>query len=307
MIKRVPIAMAGLILGLFGLGNLFLSYGEIYRNIIGSVAVLLYIVYVLKLVIYTKEVFEEIKNPISFSVLATFPMATTLLSTYIIKFSKLGAFYFWILGILSHIILIIFFSLKVAKKKEILSVFPTWFIMYVGLVTSSVTAKLFGMESIGIACFLFGFLAYLILVPIVVYRVFVVKQIKEPAKATCVVFTAPSGLLLTAYMSLFDNKNIVFLYFILSLAIVFYLLALIYLLKLIKVKLYPSVSAITFPTVISAIGFKLSNAYFIKIGQEIAYFSYVVKFMELVAFCCVLIALIYYLKLLLIGEKSKKN
>lgn len=299
MIKKIPLAMAGLILGIFGLGNLLTSYGEIYRTICGGIGIVLYILYIARLMIYRENIGEELKNPMVATVFATFPMASMLLGAFLYSFSKNIGFYFWVFGVALHGLLIIWFTMTVAIKKDIKTVFPTWFIMFVGIVVASVTGKMFGMVVIAQRCFWFGLIAYLILIPIVCYRVFVFKNIPEPALASLVVFTAPGGLLLAGYANAFETKQMAIVLGLMILSAIFYLLALSQLPRVMKLPFYPSLSAITFPTVITGLGFKLTNAYFVKIEKPIIWLPYVVKAMELVAVVCVVFALLGYLKFLL--------
>ncbi len=299
MIKKTPLPMAGLILGLFGLGNLLASYGDLYKMICGGIGLILYIIYVMKLFIDRDKLSEELKNPIVATVFATFPMATMLLAGYLAPFSQRIAFYLWMFAVVFHGLLIIWFVMTVAIKKDIKTVFPTWFIMFVGIVVASVTGKMFGMEAVAQRCFWFGLVCYIVLIPIVCYRVFVVKNIPEPAWATLVVFTAPGGLLLAGYMNAFEEKNMSILIPLMIVSAIFYVFALSQLPKIMKLKFYPSISAITFPTVITAIGFKLSNAYFIKTERAISWLGPLVKGMEFAAVICVAFALVGYVKFLM--------
>lgn len=302
MIKKTPLPMAGLILGLFALGNLLASYGDLYKMICGGIGLVLYIIYVAKLFLDREKLSEELKNPIVATVFATFPMATMLLAGYLAPFSNRIAFYLWMFGVVFHGLLIIWFVMTVAIKKDIKTVFPTWFIMFVGIVVASVTGKAFGMEVVAQRCFWFGLICYIILIPIVCYRVFVVKNIPEPAWATLVVFSAPGGLLLAGYMNAFETKNMNILVPLMIVSGVFYMFALSQLPKIMKLKFYPSISAITFPTVITAIGFKLSNAYLIKTEYATSRLRPLVKGMEFAAVVCVAFALVGYIKFLLLNQ-----
>lgn len=307
--------MAGLILGIFALGNLLASHGDLYRMICGGIGLILYIIYVAKLFTDREKLSEELQNPIVATVFATFPMATMLLAGYLAPFSQRIAYYLWMFALVFHGLLIIWFVMSVVIKKDIKTVFPTWFIMFVGIVVASVTGKMFGMEVVAQRCFWFGLICYIILIPIVCYRVFVIKNIPEPALATLVVFTAPGGLLLAGYMNAFETKNMSILIPLMIVSAIFYVFALSQLPKIMKLKFYPSISAITFPTVITAIGFKLSNAYFIKTERAISWFGPVVTAMEFAALVCVTFAFVGYVQFLMLNQpqiesnspKSKKT
>lgn len=304
MIKKIPLPMAGLILGLFALGNLLKSYGDTVRLICGAIAAILYIMYVARLFVGRDKLGEEMKNPVVASVFATFPMSTMLFATYLAPYSSRLGYYLWMFGVFFHGLLIIWFTMSIAIKKDIKTVFPTWYIMYVGIVVATVTGKMFQATVIAERCFWFGLVCYIALIPIVCYRVFVVKNIPEPAMATFLVLTAPGGLLLTGYMSGFETKQ---MYILIPLMIVsgfFYIIALTKLPQVLKLKFYPSISAITFPTVITAIGFKLANGFFVKANTAVVGLGAVALLMEWVAVFCVFFCLALYVKFLVEPKKA---
>ena len=57
-LKRYPIPIAGLILGLFALGNLVQSYSNEARHVIGVIGFILYVPYLLKQ-LYEETIIEE--------------------------------------------------------------------------------------------------------------------------------------------------------------------------------------------------------------------------------------------------------
>lgn len=57
-LKKYPVPIVGLMLGLAAAGNLVQSYGEIYRSIFGIISAILLILMVVKIVKYPKGVSE---------------------------------------------------------------------------------------------------------------------------------------------------------------------------------------------------------------------------------------------------------
>ena len=82
-IKKIPIPLCGVMLGLAALGNLLQSYSEGIRYICGILAAFLLILVLLKLIMFPQMVREDMKNPIMASASGTFPMALMLLSVYL--------------------------------------------------------------------------------------------------------------------------------------------------------------------------------------------------------------------------------
>lgn len=305
LLKKYPVPATGLILGLAAAGNLVQSYGEIFRNMFGLISAVLFILMLVKIIKFTKGVKEALDNPVVASVFPTFSMAAMLLSTYIKPLAPSFAFAMWVAAVVFHGILIVLFTKKYVLNFKIKTVFPSWFIVYVGIVVSSVTAPAFKMTSVGQAAFWFGLATYLVLLPIVLYRVFKIKEIAEPAKPTLVIFAAPASLLLAGYMNSFETKNMTMIVFLAALSIIMYIGALIALFNLLKLKFYPSYSAFTFPLVISGISMKLTNGFLTKTNQTVEILKFIVKFQEAAAVLMVIYVLYRYMKFLFETEQQK--
>jgi exfoliative toxin A/B len=142
--------------------------------------------------------------------------------------------------------------------------------------------------------------------PIVLKRVFKVKDIPEPALPTLIIFAAPVALCLAGYMNSFQEKNMFIVWLLVALSQFSYLCVLLQLPKLLKLKFYPSYSAFTFPLVISAISIKLTNGFLVKIEKPIAILKYVVNFEELVALAIVIYVLIRYIGFLFARTETAK-
>lgn len=304
--KKVPIPMAGLMLALAATGNLVLSYGEVYRNIFGILASIILIFILGKLIIDFKDVLENLKNPVMASIAPTFTMGIMILSTYINKLSSSVALSIWVIGLVLHIILIVYFTLKFILKFDVNKVLPSYFIVYVGIVVGSITAPAHNLAKVGQGLFWFGLVSYAILLPVVIYKVFVIKKIQEPLKPILIIFAAPASLCLAGYLASFPEKNMTIVGILAVLSLIMYLGSLVILPKLLKLKFYPSYSAFTFPLVISAIAIKQANGFLIKKGTEIVLLKYVVYFETIVAVLIVAYVLYKYMKFLFSGNIQEK-
>lgn len=264
-LKRYPIPIAGLILALFALGNLIQSYSSEARLALGVIAVILYVPYLLKVVILNFKLFVQsgpLDNPVAASVFPTFTMATMLLAGYVKPYCPECANIIWYAGVIFHVLLIVWFTLKfVIGNFAIKKVFPSWFIVYVGIAVASVSAPVTGRLDIGQYAFWFGLVTYLILLIFVCKRVWLVGEIPAPAMPTTVIFAAPASLLLAGYMVSFPEKISWLVYALLVFSLVFWLIGIIYFAKTFRGAFMPSHSAFTFPLVISAIAVKSSTAF----------------------------------------------
>lgn len=305
LLQKLPIPIAGLMLGLAAAGNLVLSYGSAYRYFFGTFSSIILILLILKFVKMPKSISKGFKNPVVASVMPTFSMGIMILSTYLKPFLSSVAFAMWICGFFLHITLMIYFTKEYILDFNIKKVFPSYFIVYVGIAAASITAPAYGLLWLGQYVFWFAFLAYLILLPIVLYRIFVVKEILEPALPTITILAAPASLCLAGYMNSFPEKNINLVYFLAIVALFKTFCVLIYLPKMLKIKFYPSYSAFTFPLVISGIALKLTNGFLVEAGKKISILNYIVKFEELISIAIVLYVLIKYTTFLLGKDLSQ--
>ncbi|WP_147623539.1 TDT family transporter [Treponema denticola] len=302
-LKKYPIPIAGLILSLFALGNLLMSYSKDLRLIIGAVGLLLYFVYIFKLLVLNKALKEEFTNPVVASVFLTITMATMLMSVYFKAFFPVVAYALWYIGVAEHALLIIWFSIKFLIKFSIKKVFPSWYIVYVGIAVASVTSPAFQQNAIGQAAFWFAFIGYLCILPFVSYRLLKVREIPQPAQPTLIIMSAPASLLLAGYLFCFSEKNPLMVYFLLTLSLLFYLIALMCLPKLLRQKFTPGYSAFTFPLVISAIAVKMTSMYF---NQTNSILNIITKIEEGIAFLIVVWVLVCYSAFLFKPNKAQK-
>ena len=207
VIKKVPVPLSGVMLGLAALGNLLQSYSEGVRYFCGILAGLLLILLILKLILFPGMIKEDMKNPIMTSVAATFPMALMLLSTYVNPFIGNAAFVIWILAILLHIVMILYFTVIFIVKLQMPKVFASYFIVYVGIAVAAVTAPAFGRLTIGAAAFWFGLISLVVLLILVTYRYINFKEIPEPAKPLICIYAAPASLCIAGYTQSVETKS----------------------------------------------------------------------------------------------------
>lgn len=308
LVKKTPLPLAGLMLALAAIGNLVQSYGEVYRNVFGFLSTIILALIIGKMILYPRQVKEELANPVIASVFPTFTMGIMLISTYIKPFLPNFAFIVWSFSIGLHIFLMIRFTLNHVVNFNMKKVFPSWFIVYVGIVVGSVTAPAYEMQAIGKILFSFGLISYFLILPLALKRISL-NNIPEAALSTIAIFTAPVALCLAGYMSSFEFKNMNIVWPLLAMSQFIYVLVLIYLPKLLKLKFYPSISALTFPLVISAISLKLSHGFLVKSGKIIPILGYMVKFQEIVALLIVVYVLTRYVQYFVfsMGEEAPRS
>ncbi|MDO4614560.1 MAG: TDT family transporter [Lachnospiraceae bacterium] len=304
IIKKVPIPLSGVMLGLAALGNLLQSYSEGIRYFCGILAACLLVMILLKVICFPAAVKEDMKNPIMASVSGTFSMALMLLSTYVKPFIGQAAFVIWILAILLHLALIIYFTLTFITHLQMPKVFASYFIVYVGIAVAAVTAPAYEMTGIGTAAFWFGFVTLLILLVLVTCRYVKYKEVPNPAKPLICIYAAPMSLCIAGYVQSVTPKSKSFLLCMLVVASILYIFSLIKALGYLKLPFFPSYASFTFPFVISAIAVKQTAACLGKMESPIPALKYVVLIETVIAAVFVFYTLIRYLMFLFSSEKK---
>ena len=298
MIKKVPIPLAGVMLGVAALGNLLQSYSEGVRLFCGAIAVVLGIFIVAKLILFPKMIKEDMENPVFASVAATFPMALMLLSGYAKPFIGPEAIWIWYFAIALHVILIIYFTMKFMVKPALPKVFASYFIVYVGIAAGAVVAPAHEQQTIGAALFWFAFVTFLLLLCLISYRYMKLKGIPEPARPLICIFAAPASLCLAGYIQSMEKKSLEMIIFLAVIGFVLYLFALVQLPKLLKLKFYPSYASFTFPFVISAIGLKMTMATLKAMEKPQTWLQYVVLVETIIAIILMGYTLIRFIQFL---------
>lgn len=257
LIKKLPIPISGLILATLSLGNLLQDIHPYLRYAFGAIGILILILMLLKIILYPQSIREDFKNPIIVSSSGTFSMSLMILSTYLIPYTSSIAYAIWIIGIALHILLVIYFTYHfIIRKFDISTVYPTWWIVYVGITMGAITAHFHGIHEMDFIFFIIGFCGMLASTPLVLYREFVYKQIPDQNKPLTCIFTALFSILIFGYLNSTQYISNEFVFGLYLIACLFYLFSLYKLISYRHLDFYPSFSAFTFPFVISALATK---------------------------------------------------
>lgn len=299
LIKKIPIPMAGVMLALAVGGNLIGSILPIGKNLLGIIAFLILILLTLKIFFDFDSVKKGLKHPVIASVMPTYAMGIMALSTYLIPFNKSVAYIMFIFGIALHFLLLLLFTFEFIVNFKIKKVFPSYFIVYVGFVCASVIAPVYNLINLGQWLFYIGLIDYFLLLPIILYRVIVIKGIPDKALPTITIFAAPASLCLAGYMSSFSSKNLNLVYLLMALSITSVVSVLFYLPKMMSKGFFPSYAAFTFPFIISGVASLKTLAFFTSLEVQIGLFSFYSQFIRFFSLIMTLYVLIHYLKFLL--------
>lgn len=265
VIKRVPIPIAGVALGLAALGILLQPLSEVIHLVAGLVSLVALLALMAKTLFYPDMIVEDLKNPILAAVSATVFMTLMQLATYLAPFAFDLAFSFWLAALLGHASFIVWFTVKFTIHHDLKQVFPTHFIAYVGIVVAALTSPVFGMAKLGEVVFWFGFVCYLVLFVVVSLR-YMKHEVPMSAKPLFCIYTAPMSLSLAGYLSVTEQPNVIMVTLLAVLAQALLVFVLAQMPKLLKLDFYPSYAAMTFPFVVSATALLKTVTFFEGLG-----------------------------------------
>ena len=307
IIKKIPIPICGLALGLAALGNLLQSYSEGIRYLCGIISGLLLVLFIFKVILFPKSIKADMENPIMASVFGTFPMAMMLLSVYVKPWLGNTSKYLWLLAILIHVALIIYFSIRFLVKLQLPKVFASYFIVYVGIAAASVTAPAYGMLWLGRAAFFFALASLLALMILVTVRYVKLSTIPDPARPLICIYAAPVSLCIVGYMQSILTKSYGFVIVMYAFSLIFYLFALGKAISYYSLSFYPSFASFTFPFVISALASKQVMVYMTNIDKGIPALKYIVLAQTVIAVIAVLYTFCHYMLFIFRAPKVNKE
>ena len=257
IIKNIPIPITGIILATLSLGNLLQDIHPFLRYGFGVIGAVFLILILLKVIFYPRDIKNDFKNPIVVSSSGTFSMSLMILSTYIIPFTSSIAYAIWILGVVLHILLMIYFTYHfIIHDFNISNVYPSYWIVYVGITMAAITAHFHGINEMDFIFFIIGFIGMLASTPLVLYREFVYKNIPDANKPLTCIFTALFSILIFGYLNSAETISNEFAILLYAIACVFYIFAFYKLVSFRNLEFYPSFAAFTFPFVINALATK---------------------------------------------------
>ena len=257
LIKNIPIPISGLILALLSLGNLTQDIHPCLRVIFGGIGLIFLILIILKLIFHTDLIKEDFENPVIASSSGTFSMSLMILSTYLITFNPSIAYCVWIIGIALHIMLMIYFTYHfIVRNFNISNVYPTYWIVFVGITMGAITSGVHGASEVGFIFFIIGFIAMAITLPLVIYRYVKYPEVPDGNKPLICIFTAVLSILIVGYLNSASGISLEFVTVLYIFACIFYVFAVWKFIEYRDLDFYPSFAAFTFPFVISALATK---------------------------------------------------
>lgn len=296
---KIPLPLAGVMLAIATLGNI-MGDNIIFHYLCFCIAIVLWLIITYKIIFRIKETKNDLKN---INILSTFPtytmgsmVLTTYFSTYIISR------YLWVMFLLIQMCIMGYFIYKyIIKSFSIASVTPAWFVMFVGICVGAVTSSAHNMEDIGQVLVQYSFIVFIILFALITFRIYKYEKLEDHIYPTLAIYSAPLNLILCGYLKTYTTINIDIVAISYMIGMLIYVIVVSKIVvRVLKNKFYPSVSATTFPLVVSAFATSL-------MPTDRAILDYVLLIQVIIAILVISYVLYLYFNNFVLVHKIKKE
>lgn len=298
-LKRLPISICGVTLGLSAVGNLLYAYSFVLHWLYLIIAAVLWFLLLAKLFFCWTEAKQEFQNPMTFSVFEAYFMTMLQFSAALATYCFSFAFSIWILANIMNVILILCFSWRYLRNFELKNVYTSWNVLYGGNMLAAVVAPVFQTEPVAQYIFWIDFLLFLPWYPISVYRYWKLP-VSSSVKPSICILAAPFNLTLAGYLTITAQPNLWLVLLFAGIAQFAYAFVLIRLPGILKISFSASYGALTFPFVIPAVALQKLITYFSDSGFVVPSFLHglvlIEQFVAAVMVTYVLIRFVIYLK-----------
>ncbi|MGL5358396.1 MAG: TDT family transporter [Shewanella sp.] len=253
---RLPSPMAGLALAIASLGWTWESMAP-GLNHMGqlagaAIASLLLLMLLIKFILHPSILKDELSHPVVGSVIPTFAMALMIVSKMLGTYLPSAGLFLWLAAISIHVIFLGAFVYFRSIDFKLEHMVPSWFVPPIGIIVAAVSFPSAEYYWLVDAILIFGIAAYLIMLPLMLYRLIFGSKLPDAAKPTIAILAAPASLSLAGYLTVIDEPSILLVAPLLSLALLMTSVVYFAFFNLLKLPFSPGYAAFTFPMVIGA-------------------------------------------------------
>ncbi|WP_394229335.1 TDT family transporter [Shewanella colwelliana] len=254
--SRLPSPMGGLALAIASLGwawdSLLPQYNGLGQTTGAIIASALLSALLCKFLLHPKVLKEELTHPVVGSVIPTFAMALMVVSNTLWHQNPLAGQYLWLIAICIHLVFLSMFVYYRAFDFKLEHMVPSWFVPPIGIIVAAVSFPDDGYHWVATATLMFGMGCYLIMLPLMLYRLIFCPQIPDAAKPTIAILAAPASLSLAGYLTIVEHPSVTIIALLLSVALLMTSVVYLAFFHLFKLPFSPGYAAFTFPMVIGA-------------------------------------------------------
>ncbi|WP_250675655.1 TDT family transporter [Paraclostridium ghonii] len=268
--EDIPVAIAGISLGFMSISTALLEFNITWVRHLAVVFSVLCIGFLLiKLILHPNKVINEIKHPMVGSIYPTIFMTLMLIAVYLVEINQSIARGLWLGATVLHFITFVMFAICMIKDFKMENMIPSWFIPKVGIGLAVVTSKPMNMPGISRVLFYYSLLAFILMFPIMIYRLVSMEKLAGPKLPTLMIMVAPANICLAAYFAIADKPNAIFVSILAGISYMSLFYGYKILPKLIKLPFSPGLAPLTFPLGISVVASQRYAKYLGKIGSSL--------------------------------------
>lgn len=308
---HVPTAQAALALATTGLGlawSLFLpGNGNIIRSVCAAMGACLLIPVLLKFTLNPRHFLRDLRHPLYGSLMAPMTMTLLVLADYLTSIHIESARLLWYPSMVLHFAMMSYFLIAQFRKFRLVNLYPSWFLYPVGAISGTLAGSGLGHTEFAIAMTNICIAVYFVMLPIVLYRVCFAGRLPRTARPTLTIMAAPVNLSLTAYLLNVAQPDPILTGALAGVGITMAILVNLIYIKLLQQPFQPSLAAVTFPSVISAVAIERLTRWVVTDYPHWAWLESLGKFELIVATGLVIWVGAHYISLYLPKETLNKQ
>lgn len=255
LLSFAPTPMGGLALGIASLGSSW-SYVDLGSNhvqygaaIIGTILLSLLVG---KFLLNPSLLLEDLRHPVVGSVVPTFAMALMVITISLRDFMPNLSVALWFAAIAIHVLFLAAFVYHRSRTFVITDMVPSWFVPPVGIIVAAISYPTALYQPLAEGLLWFGIVCYIMLLPVMVYRLVCCGALPDNAKPTFAVLAAPASVCLTGYLAVVNGPSKSVVALLLAIALIKTGVIYRFALHLIRLPFSPGYAAFTFPLAIGA-------------------------------------------------------
>ena len=253
-LKKMPVPVLPTFVGALTLSNVYGGMGYTwFRYLVMAAATIVIICYIVKIILYPGVCASEYKLTVPSSLYAGFTMCLMILGSFYYEMGLGFGKVIWLCAVIIHAVHICIFTYNnVIKKRDWGTTVPSWFVTYNGIMVSCVTGGAMNMKPMLQAITIYGIIIYLILIPVIIYRLIKVP-VKPAVYHTMPVVLAPCSLCVVSLLNTFDPAPKLLLIFLYICVLASLLFIIVKLPDFFSFDFVPGFAGLTFPMAIGIV------------------------------------------------------
>ncbi len=266
-----PTPMAGLALGIASLGfswHFVVQGSSFLPYLAATISAFLLMLLVGKFALQPGLLIQDLQHPVVGSVVPTFAMALMVITMSLHHFMPTLAVALWLFAIAIHLVFLVTFVYHRYRGFLLADMVPSWFVPPVGIIVATISYPESLFQPLAESILWFGIACYLVLLPLMLYRLTYCGELPDNAKPTFVIMAAPASVCLTGYLTVVDTPSKWFVMVLLAMSLLKTATIYRFALRLLRLPFSPGYAAFTFPLAIGATAVFTVQAQYVEWGMD---------------------------------------